>query len=748
MDKKELMNTAWKGFREGAWMDGINVRSFIQKNYTLYEGDDAFLAGISPKTKAVWDKCSDLIVEEIQKGIIDVETDIISGIDNFAPGYIDRENEVIVGLQTDAPLKRIVNLYGGLRCAQQSLKQYGFQLNPDIETKFHEYRKTHNEGVFDAYPERVRAARHAGLLTGLPDAYGRGRIIGDYRRVALYGVDYLQEQKREDLRELDGPMTEELIRLREEVSEQIRALDKMKSMALKYGVDISKPASNAHEAVQSLYMAYLAGIKENNGAATSLGRTSTFLDIYIERDLKNGALTEEAAQELIDQFIIKLRLVRHLRTPEYNELFGGDPTWVTESIGGVGINGKPLVTKNSFRYLHTLTNLGTAPEPNLTVLWSEKLPENFKRYCARMSIATDSIQYENDDVMRPVYGDDYAIACCVSAMTVGKQMQFFGARANLAKSLLYAINGGVDELKGTHVVPGIEPITDEVLDYEKVLANYKKVLSYVAGLYADTVNIIHYMHDKYAYEASQMALHDTRVERLMAFGIAGLSVAADSLSAIKYAKVKPVRNGNGIAVDFTVKGEFPKYGNDDDRVDDLAVELVSYFSSELKKHPLYRDAKHTLSALTITSNVMYGKKTGPTPDGRKVGEPLAPGANPMHGRDESGALASLNSVAKIPYRNVCQDGVSNTFSIVPAALGKDEAQRENNLVAILDGYFAQGAHHLNVNVLNRELLIDAMEHPEKYPTLTIRVSGYAVNFNRLSREQQLEVISRTFHESI
>ena len=748
MDKKELMNTAWKGFREGAWMDGINVRNFIQKNYTLYEGDDAFLAGISPKTKAVWDKCSDLIVEEIQKGIIDVETDIISGIDNFAPGYIDRENEVIVGLQTDAPLKRIVNLYGGLRCAQQSLKQYGFQLNPDIETKFHEYRKTHNEGVFDAYPERVRAARHAGLLTGLPDAYGRGRIIGDYRRVALYGVDYLQEQKREDLRELDGPMTEELIRLREEVSEQIRALDKMKSMALKYGVDISKPASTAHEAVQSLYMAYLAGIKENNGAATSLGRTSTFLDIYIERDLENGTLTEEAAQELIDQFIIKLRLVRHLRTPEYNELFGGDPTWVTESIGGVGINGKPLVTKNSFRYLHTLTNLGTAPEPNLTVLWSEKLPENFKRYCARMSIATDSIQYENDDVMRPVYGDDYAIACCVSAMTVGKQMQFFGARANLAKSLLYAINGGVDELKGTHVVPGIEPITDEVLDYEKVLANYKKVLSYVAGLYADTVNIIHYMHDKYAYEASQMALHDTRVERLMAFGIAGLSVAADSLSAIKYAKVKPVRNGNGIAVDFTVKGEFPKYGNDDDRVDDLAVELVSYFSSELKKHPLYRDAKHTLSALTITSNVMYGKKTGPTPDGRKVGEPLAPGANPMHGRDESGALASLNSVAKIPYRNVCQDGVSNTFSIVPAALGKDEAQRENNLVAILDGYFAQGAHHLNVNVLNRELLIDAMEHPEKYPTLTIRVSGYAVNFNRLSREQQLEVISRTFHESI
>ena len=632
--------------------------------------------------------------------------------------------------------------------AQSSLKQYGYTLNPDIEQKFHEYRKTHNEGVFDAYPERVRAARHAGLLTGLPDAYGRGRIIGDYRRVALYGVDFLQEQKREDLRNLDGPMTEELIRLREEVSEQIRALDKMKSMASRYGVDISAPAENAQQAVQYLYMAYLAGIKENNGAATSLGRTSTFLDIYIQRDLENGTLTEEGAQELIDQFIIKLRLVRHLRTPEYNELFGGDPTWVTESIGGVGINGKPLVTKNSYRYLHTLTNLGTAPEPNLTVLWSEKLPENFKRYCAKMSIATDSIQYENDDVMRPIYGDDYAIACCVSAMTVGKQMQFFGARANMAKSLLYAINGGVDELKGTKVVPGIEPITDEVLDFDKVMANYKKVLSYVAGLYVDAVNIIHFMHDKYAYEASQMALHDTHVERLMAFGMAGLSVAADSLSAIKFAKVKPIRNHAGIAVDFNVKGDFPKYGNDDDRVDDLAVEAVTFFSNELKKHPLYRNAKHTLSALTITSNVMYGKKTGPTPDGRKVGEPLAPGANPMHGRDANGALASLNSVAKIPYRNICQDGVSNTFSIVPNALGKTETERENNLVTILDGYFAQGAHHLNVNVLNRQLLIDAMEHPEQYPTLTIRVSGYAVNFNRLSREQQLEVISRTFHESI
>lgn len=748
MDQNVLKNTAWKGFAPGVWMDEVNVRSFIQKNYTLYEGDESFLAGVSEKTAKVWEKCNALIIEEIKKGIIDVETDIISGIDNFAPGYIDKDNEVIVGLQTDAPLKRIVNLYGGLRMAQSSLKQYGYTLNPDIEKKFHEYRKTHNEGVFDAYPERVRAARHAGLLTGLPDAYGRGRIIGDYRRIALYGVDYLQEQKKEDLRKLDGPMTEELIRLREEVSEQIRALDKMKSMAARYGVDISAPAENAQQAVQYLYMGYLAGIKENNGAATSLGRTSTFLDIYIQRDLENGTLTEEGAQELIDQFIIKLRLVRHLRTPEYNELFGGDPTWVTESIGGVGINGKPLVTKNSYRYLHTLTNLGTAPEPNLTVLWSEKLPENFKRYCAKMSIATDSIQYENDDVMRPIYGDDYAIACCVSAMTVGKQMQFFGARANMAKSLLYAINGGVDELKGTKVVPGIEPITDDVLDFDKVMANYKKVLSYVAGLYVDAVNIIHFMHDKYAYEASQMALHDTHVERLMAFGMAGLSVAADSLSAIKFAKVKPIRNHAGIAVDFTVKGDFPKYGNDDDRVDDLVVEAVTFFSNELKKHPLYRNAKHTLSALTITSNVMYGKKTGPTPDGRKVGEPLAPGANPMHGRDENGALASLNSVAKIPYRNVCQDGVSNTFSIVPNALGKTETERENNLVTILDGYFAQGAHHLNVNVLNRQLLIDAMEHPEQYPTLTIRVSGYAVNFNRLSREQQLEVISRTFHESI
>ena len=743
-----MQDQAWNGFAAGEWQRSIDVRSFIQKNWTPYLGDDAFLTGPTRRTKAVWKRCEELLLQELKNGILDVDTHRVSGIDNYAPGYIDKENEVIVGLQTDAPLKRIVNLYGGTRMAKSALEQYGYQLDPEIEAHFTEYRKTHNEGVFDAYPERTRAARHAGLLTGLPDAYGRGRIIGDYRRVALYGVDRLIECKKRDLEELDGPMGEERIRLREEVSEQIRALGKVKDMASRYGVDLSKPAANAHDAIQALYMAYLAGIKENNGAATSLGRTSTFVDIYLQRALENGVLTEEEAQELVDQFIIKLRLVRHLRTPEYNELFGGDPTWVTESIGGMSIGGKTLVTRTSFRYLHTLTNLGSAPEPNLTVLWSEHLPEGFKRYCAKMSIATDSIQYENDDVMRPVYGDDYAIACCVSAMAVGKQMQFFGARCNIAKCLLYAINGGVDERSGARIVPGIQPITDEVLDYEKVRENYNRVLAYAAELYADTVNIIHYMHDKYAYEASQMALHDTKVERLTAFGIAGLSVAADSLSAIRYARVRPIRNEQGIAVDFVTEGDFPKYGNDDDRADDEAVYVVRTFSQELKKHPLYRGAKHTLSALTITSNVMYGKKTGSTPDGRKLGEPLAPGANPMHGRDVNGALASLNSVAKIPYRDVCQDGVSNTFSIVPEALGKDEAQRESNLVSILDGYFCQGAHHLNVNVLRRETLIDAMEHPEQYPSLTIRVSGYAVNFSRLSREQQLEVIQRTFHSAI
>lgn len=743
-----MNTTAWQGFRTGKWTNEIDVRNFIQKNYTLYEGDDTFLEGVTDRTQRVWDKCHELILEEMKKGILDVETNIVSGIDNFAPGYIDQENEVIVGLQTDAPLKRIVNLYGGMKMAKSALEQYGYELNPQLEKDFHAYRKTHNEGVFDAYPKRTKVARHVGLLTGLPDAYGRGRVIGDYRRVALYGVDFLIGEKEKEQDMFDGPMTDERIRLREEISMQIQALKEMKSMAMKYGVDISEPAKNAKEAVQFLYMAYLAGVKENNGAAISLGRTSTFLDIYIERDLKNGVITEKEAQELIDQFIIKLRLVRHLRTPEYNELFGGDPTWVTEAIGGVSINGRPLVTKNSFRYLHTLTNLGTAPEPNMTVLWSRDLPEEFKKYCGKMSILTDSIQYENDDVMRPLYGDDYAISCCVSAMRVGKQMQFFGARANLAKSLLMALNAGVDELQKVPVVPGIEPLEKDVLDFDEVWDRYKKVLDYVAEFYVDTINIIHYMHDKYAYEASQMALHDGNVERLTAFGMAGISVVADSLSAIKFAKVTPVRDENGVTVDFNVEGDFPKYGNDDDRVDELAVEVATYFSNALKKHPIYRNAKHTLSALTITSNVMYGKKTGTTPDGRKHGEPLAPGANPMHGRDENGALASLNSVAKIPYRNVCQDGVSNTFSIVPDALGKDETQRIENLVHILDGYFYQGAHHLNVNVMNRDILLDAMEHPEKYPTLTIRVSGYAVNFNRLSKDQQREVIMRTFHEAV
>lgn len=744
----DVNGKAWEGFRTGEWRHLVNVRNFIQKNYNPYEGDSTFLASTTERTDKVWEKANKLIIEEIKQGVMDVETNKVSGIDNFEPGYIDQENEVIVGLQTDAPLKRIVNLYGGTRMATKALEQYGFELDPEILEHFTMYRKTHNEGVFDAYSERTRLARSAGLLTGLPDAYGRGRIVGDYRRVPLYGTDFLIEQKQKDLVMLDGSMTDERIRLREEVNMQIRALKEMCSMAKKYGCDISRPAETAKEAVQNLYMAYLAGIKENNGAATSLGRTATFLDIYIERDIANGILDEKGAQELIDQFIIKLRLVRHLRMPEYNELFGGDPTWVTEAIGGMGVDGRTLVTKNSYRYLHSLTNLGTAPEPNLTVLWSQNLPQSFKNYCAQMSIDTDSIQYENDDIMRPMYGDDYCIACCVSAMAVGKQMQFFGARANLAKSLLYAINGGIDEKKGLHVIPEITLDTDEVLDYPKVLTNYKKVLAYVAELYVDTINIIHYMHDKYAYEASQMALHDTLVERLAAFGVAGLSIAADSLSAIKFAKVSPIRNEQGIAVDFKVEGDYPKYGNDDDLVDDIAVELVSYFSAELKKHAMYRNAIHTLSALTITSNVMYGKKTGSTPDGRKAGEPFAPGANPMHGRDKNGALASLNSVAKIPYRAVCQDGVSNTFSIVPAALGKTVEEQQKNLVSILDGYFVQGAHHLNVNVMNREMLMDAMEHPENYPTLTIRVSGYAVNFNRLTREQQLEVIKRTFHETM
>lgn len=738
----------WEGFVAGDWQNEINVRDFIQKNYTVYEGDDKFLAGPTENTKKVWEISSKLIVKEIKEGILGVDTDRVSGINNFEAGYIDKDHESIVGLQTDAPLKRMMNPYGGYRMVEQSLEAYGYEINPEIAKYFPAFRKTHNQGVFHAYSDETKAARSSGLLTGLPDAYGRGRIIGDYRRIALYGIDKLIAEKKKDLKNATGAMLDDLIRQREELNEQIIALGDIKAMAAKYGCDISVPAKNSKEAVQWLYFGYLAAVKENNGAAMSLGRTSTFLDIYFEKDLKSGLITEAEAQEYIDQFVIKLRLVRHLRTPEYNDLFAGDPTWVTESIGGVGVDGRPLVTKSSFRFLHTLINLGTSPEPNMTVLWSQDLPENFKKYCADMSIKTDSIQYENDDIMRPGYGDDYAIACCVSAMTVGKQMQFFGARCNLAKSLLYAINGGVDEKTGKTVIKGLEPIKGDELDYETVSQKFNAVLEYVADLYVNTMNIIHYMHDKYAYEAGQLALHDTDVQRLMAFGVAGLSVAADSLSAIKYAKVKPIRNEGGLATDFEIEGSFPKFGNDDDRVDDIAVALTEKFSSELKKHPTYRNAKHTLSVLTITSNVVYGKKTGSTPDGRKAGEALAPGANPMHGRDLEGALASLNSVAKIPYVGNCEDGVSNTFSIVPDALGKTELERVNNLASVLDGYFAQKAHHLNVNVLNRAKLEDAMEHPEKYPTLTIRVSGYAVNFNRLSREQQMEVISRTFHEKM
>ncbi len=738
---------AWKNFKGENWKNNIDVEDFILNNYKEYLGDESFLEGITNKTKIIIDKINQLTKEELKKGVLDVETKIISGIDNFEPGYIDKDNEVIFGLQTDKPLKRIVNLYGGIRMAHTSLEAYGYKLDETIDKHFKEFRKSHNDGVFDAYTDEIKRARHAGLLTGLPDAYGRGRIIGDYRRIALYGIDYLIEQKKKDLKEIKD-INEETIRLREEVSEQIKALKEIKSMASKYGFDISKPATNAKEATQWLYFGYLAAIKENNGAAMSLGRTSTFLDIYIERDLENGTLTEKDAQEIIDQFVIKLRIARHLRTPEYNELFAGDPTWVTEAIGGMALNGKSLVTKNSFRYLHTLINLGSSPEPNLTILWSNNLPENFKKYCTKISILTDAIQYENDDVMRPIYGDDYAIACCVSAMKVGKQMQFFGARCNLAKSLLYAINGGIDEMTGELIVEGIDKITDEVLDYETVKNAYNNMLEKIAKTYVDAMNIIHYMHDKYAYEKAQMALHDTNVEHLMAFGVAGLSVATDSLSAIKYAKVKPIRNEQGIAIDFEIEGDYPKYGNDDDRVDSIAVDIVKTFIKELKKHPLYKHAIHTLSVLTITSNVVYGKKTGSTPDGRKKGVPFAPGANPMHGRDANGALASLNSVAKIPYKDVCQDGISNTFSIVPTALGHSDEEQINNLVNLLDGYFKQGAHHLNVNVLNREMLIDAMNNPDKYPNLTIRVSGYAVHFNRLSKEQQLEVISRTFHEAI
>ncbi|HEY4537649.1 MAG TPA: formate C-acetyltransferase [Erysipelothrix sp.] len=741
------MTKAWEGFKSGNWQESIDVRDFIQKNYTPYEGDDSFLEGISENTDALWKRSLELLKEESKVRVLDIETKAISGIDTFEPGYIIKEKEEIVGLQTDAPLKRIINPFGGVRLAEQILDIYDYEWDPMYSEFFHKHTKTHNQGVFDVYTPEIRKFRTTGLLTGLPDAYGRGRIIGDYRRVALYGIDFLMEEKARDHAKITE-INEKTIQLREEVSEQYRALAEIKSMAARYGFDISRPAETAQEAIQWTYFGYLAAIKENNGAAMSLGRTATFLDIYIERDLEKGLITEKDAQSYIDQFIMKLRLARHLRTPEYDDLFAGDPTWVTESLGGMGLDGRTLVTKNSFRYLHTLTNLGPAPEPNMTILWSDDLPIGWKRYCAKMSIETGALQYENDDLMRQNFGDDYGIACCVSAMKIGKQMQYFGARTNLAKALLYAINGGVDEIKGIKVLEGFEPIEDEVLDYETVIKAYDAVLQKVAAVYVDTMNIIHYMHDKYAYEKSQMALHDTEVERLMAFGVAGLSVAADSLSAIKHAKVKPIRNEEGLAVDFEIEGDFPKYGNDDDRVDDIAVELVERFSGYLKSHPVLRNARHTLSILTITSNVVYGKKTGSTPDGRLKGEAFAPGANPMHGRDSSGALASLNSVAKIPYTDVCEDGVSNTFSIVPQVLGKDEDDRITNLVGVMDGYFRQKAHHLNVNVLNRELLQDAMKNPEKYPQLTIRVSGYAVNFNRLSEEQQLEVISRTFHEEI
>lgn len=741
------MNNKWNEFKSGIWENEINVSNFIKSNYNKYNGNDEFLESTTLKTNNVWSKCEKLLKEELVKKVLDIDVDHMSGINAFDAGYIDKENEVIVGLQTDAPLKRIVNPYGGIRMVYQELEAYGYELNQNVNKYFNMFRKTHNQGVFDAYTDDIKKARHVGLLTGLPDAYGRGRIIGDYRRITLYGIDYLICKKQEDLKNINI-INEENIRLREEVSMQINALREIKEMALKYGYDISEPASNAKEAVQWLYFGYLAAVKENNGAAMSLGRIDAFLDIYIERDLRNGILTEIEAQELIDQLVIKLRLVRHLRTPEYDELFSGDPTWVTCSIGGITEEGESLVTKTSYRILHTLTNLDPAPEPNMTVLWSEKLPEEFKKYCAKMSIDTDAIQYENDDVMRPIYGDDYAIACCVSAMREGKDMQFFGARCNLAKTLLYSLNGGIDEVKKELVLEGLTKNTSEILNYDEVKKEYFKAIEKMCSIYADAMNIIHYMHDKYAYESGQMALHDTNVRRLMAYGVAGLSVVADSLSAIKYAKVKPIRDEDNIIVDFEIEGDFPKYGNDDDRVDNIAKEVLEKVYKELSSHKTYRNAEVTLSVLTITSNVVYGAKTGSTPDGRKKGVPFAPGANPMHGRDVNGAIASLNSVAKLDYANCCRDGISNTFSIVPTSLGMNKKEQIENLVSLLEGYFSQGAHHLNVNVLSRETLIDAMDHPDKYPLLTIRVSGYAVRFNRLTRKQQEEVISRTFHEKM
>jgi len=742
------VSNEWRGFQEGKWQKTIDVQDFIQKNYTLYEGDDSFLEGPTEKTTKLWNKVLELMREELEKGVLDIDTKTVSSITSHEAGYIDKDLEEIVGLQTDKPLKRAIMPYGGIRMVKKACEAYGYKVDPAVEEIFTKYRKTHNDGVFDAYTPEIRAARHAGIITGLPDAYGRGRIIGDYRRVALYGIDRLIEEKEKEKLELDyDEFDEATIRLREELTEQIKALNEMKEMALKYGYDISKPAKNAKEAIQWTYFAFLAAIKEQNGAAMSLGRVSTFLDIYIERDLKEGTLTERQAQELMDHFVMKLRMVRFLRTPDYNELFSGDPVWVTESIGGAGVDGRPLVTKNSFRILNTLYNLGPAPEPNLTVLWSKRLPENFKKFCAKVSIDTSSIQYENDDLMRPIYNDDYSIACCVSAMKTGEQMQFFGARANLAKALLYAINGGVDERYKTQVAPKFNPITSEYLNFDEVMAAYDNMLEWLAKVYVKAMNIIHYMHDKYAYERSLMALHDRDIVRTMAFGIAGLSVAADSLSAIKYAKVKAIRDENGIAVDYEVEGDFPKFGNDDDRVDSIAVDIVERFMNKLKKHKTYRNSIPTLSVLTITSNVVYGKKTGATPDGRKAGEPFAPGANPMHGRDTKGAIASMNSVSKIPYDSSL-DGISYTFTIVPNALGKDDEDKINNLVGLLDGYAFKSGHHININVLNRDMLIDAMDHPEKYPQLTIRVSGYAVNFNKLTRDQQLEVISRTFHESM
>ncbi len=738
----------WNGFKKGVWQDEINVRDFIQQNYKEYTGDSDFLAGATDRTNGMMKKLNSLFALERQfGGVLDIDTTTVSSLTSYAPGYIDKENELIVGMQTNKPLRRGVNPFGGMRMVRQACEAYGYKLSDKVEDEF-KYRTTHNDGVFRAYTDEMRQARRCHVITGLPDAYGRGRIIGDYRRVALYGVDRLIEEKKKDKAiRATGDFKTEDIRLFEELHKQITFLGYLKEMAAMYGYDISGPASNAREAIQWTYFAYLAAIKEQNGAAMSLGRVSTFFDIYIERDLARGILTESGAQELMDQFVMKLRIARHLRTPEYNELFGGDPMWITEAVGGMGEDGRTLVTKNCFRMLNTLYTLGSSPEPNLTILWSTALPENFKNFCAKVSADTDSIQYENDDVMRPIYGDDYAIACCVSAMKIGKQMQFFGARCNLAKLLLIAINGGYDTTSKMHIGPQMPVLDGENLDFETVMERFQIYIEWLSHLYVNTMNVIHYMHDKYAYEKIQMALHDTDVERFMAFGIAGLSVVADSLSAIKFADVKPIKDDDGFITDFKTVGEFPKFGNDDDRVDLIAKDMTHRVITALRQTPTYRNAIHTLSVLTITSNVMYGKNTGATPDGRKNAEPFAPGANPMHNREENGALASLNSVAKISYDD-CRDGISNTFSITPEALGKNEDERVENLVAILDGYFAKKAHHINVNVLNRETLMDAYENPEKYPNLTIRVSGYAVNFNKLSKAQQREVISRTFHEAM